>query len=308
MDLRDLHYFETIAELEHVGKASEVLRRTQPTLTACVRRLEQQYGLPLFERAGRGIRLTAAGAALRAWARRLRLDAEGAASELSDIAQGSAGHIRIGIVPTAARFLLPPVARMLLADAPRVTMKTIVALNDTLRPLLRAGELDLTISTDSYREAGYVSKIVAQDTVVVAVSSGHPLLRHKGLKIGDLVDLGWVLQPPGAPTRQWLDQTFDHHGLPRPRVQIEANMLLMLPPLIAETGLPTFLSRQHLAPLQQGAGLQELPLKETTMNRRLVITYRENGYHSEAVKRLHALMLQIGPTVFRKEGNSKRRT
>lgn len=301
MDLRDLHYFEIVAQLEHLGQAAKALHRTQPTLSSCIRRLEEQYGLPLFERVGRGIRLTAAGAALKAWAQRLRLDADGAKREMKDIAQGSAGHIRVGIVPTAARFLLPPVARMLLAEAPHVTMKTTVALDDTLRPLLRAGELDLVVSTESSRESGFVSRVVAQDAVVVAVSSGHPLLRRRGLTLSDLIRHDWVLQQPNAPTRQWLDQAFDRHGLPRPRVQIEANMLLVIPHLIAETGLLSFMSRQHLLPLQKGAGLKELPLKETTMRRRLVVTYREHAYQSAAARRLHELLVQVGQTVFREE-------
>ena len=65
MDLRDLRYFETIAELEHIGRATERLHRTQPALTNCIRRLEESFGAPLFEKAGRGIRLTPAGQVLR---------------------------------------------------------------------------------------------------------------------------------------------------------------------------------------------------------------------------------------------------
>jgi DNA-binding transcriptional LysR family regulator len=61
MDLRDLRCFETIAELQHVGRAATKLNRTQPALTSCVPRLEEDCGTELFERAGRGIRLTAAG-------------------------------------------------------------------------------------------------------------------------------------------------------------------------------------------------------------------------------------------------------
>ena len=53
MDLRDLRYFEVIAELEHIGRATERLHRTQPALTSSVRRLEQACGAPLLERAGR---------------------------------------------------------------------------------------------------------------------------------------------------------------------------------------------------------------------------------------------------------------
>ena len=61
MDLRDLRYFETIAELQHLGRASARLHRTQPALTSSIRRLEAACGAALFEKAGRGIRLTEAG-------------------------------------------------------------------------------------------------------------------------------------------------------------------------------------------------------------------------------------------------------
>ena len=57
MDLRDLRYFETIAELQHLGRATHKLHRSQPALTSSVRRLEAACGAALFEKAGRGIRL-----------------------------------------------------------------------------------------------------------------------------------------------------------------------------------------------------------------------------------------------------------
>ncbi|MBM6453153.1 LysR family transcriptional regulator, partial [Lacticaseibacillus paracasei] len=72
MDLRDLRYFETVATLEHMGKAAQQLHRTQPALTSAIRRLEEDTGAPLFEKAGRGIRLSATGKILLRWAQRLR--------------------------------------------------------------------------------------------------------------------------------------------------------------------------------------------------------------------------------------------
>ena len=107
MELRDLRYFETIANLEHVGRASEQLHRTQPALTSCVRRLEEECGAPLFEKSGRGIRLTAAGKVLLKWSQRLRFAVADAKREIGDIGRGMSGHVRLGIVPTAAQFLLP---------------------------------------------------------------------------------------------------------------------------------------------------------------------------------------------------------
>src|SRR5215470_11794322 len=124
MELRDLRYFETIAELQNLSRASTKLHRTQPALTSSIQRLEEDCGVTLFEKAGRGIRLTAAGKVLLKWAQRMRFDVEDAKRELAAIGQGLAGHVRIGIVPTAAQFLLPSVARQLLEEAPEVTLGT----------------------------------------------------------------------------------------------------------------------------------------------------------------------------------------
>ena len=245
MDLRDLRYFETIAELQHLGRASVRLHRTQPALSSSIRRLEADCGAALFEKAGRGIRLTEAGKVLLKWAQRMRFDVEDARRELQSIGAGLTGHVRIGIVPTAAQFLLPAVARQLLQEAPAVTLRTVVALIDTLKPQLRAGDLDLMVATESAAEAGWTSKPLAEDTIVVAASERHPVFRSR-VTLRDLSGHSWALQPPGAPTRDWLDHTFDRHRLPRPRVQVETTMLLMLPTLIVQTGLLSFISRNHL--------------------------------------------------------------
>ncbi|MEO8023621.1 LysR substrate-binding domain-containing protein [Polaromonas sp.] len=289
MDLRDLRYFETIAELLHVGRAAQKLHRTQPALTTSIRRLEEDCGFPLFERAGRGIRLTAAGKVLLKWAQRVRSDMEGAKLEIAAIGAGLAGHVRIGIVPTAAQFLLPAAARQLLQEGPDVTLRTVVGLVEALKPLLRQGELDLVVGTETQAEPGMVSKLLAEDAIVVAASANHPVFKGQPT-LKDLTQYRWALQPPGAPTRDWLDHTFDRRRLSRPQVQVESTMLLMLPTLIAETGLLSFISRHHLGPKVGRSGLKEVPLKETTMLRRLVVTYRDKSYLSAAALRLVDLL------------------
>lgn len=288
MDLRDLRYFETIAELEHIGRATEKLHRSQPALTTSVRRLEEAVGAPLFEKAGRGIRLTPAGRVLLKWAQRVRFDVEDARREIGDLKKGLSGHIRIGIVPTAAQFILPPAARKLLAAAPDVTLRTVVGLIDTLKPLLHAGELDLMVGTESPLEPGFTSQRLAEDHIVVAASATHPIFAGPA-NLRDLTAYRWVLQPPGAPTRDWLDHTFDRKRLPRPRVQVESTMLLMLPALIAETGLLSFISRHHLDAADGRSPLKEVAIKETTMHRRLVVTYRESSYLMPAARMLIGL-------------------
>lgn len=289
MDLRDLRYFETIAELQHLGRASARLHRSQPALTSSIRRLEADCGAALFEKAGRGIRLTEAGKTLLRWAQRVRFDVEDARRELSAIGSGLTGHVRLGIVPTAAQFVLPSVARQLLQEAPGVTLHTVVGLIDTLKPQLRAGELDMMVGTASAPEPGYESRVVAEDMIVVAASERHDVF-GKPVTLKDLTAFSWALQPPGLPTRDWLDHTFDRKALPRPRVQVESTSLLMLPALIVETGLLSFISRHHLQGQARIHGLKEVPVKGATMRRRLVVTYRERSFISPVAARLIELL------------------
>jgi DNA-binding transcriptional LysR family regulator len=285
MDLRDLRYFETIAELQHVGRATAKLHRTQPALTSSVRRLEQDCGAALFEKAGRGIRLTEAGKVLHKWAQRMRFDVDDAKREIAAIGKGLAGHVRIGIVPTAAQFLLPPVARQLLQEAPEVTLSTTVGLIDSLLPKLRAGEIDMMVGTESADGSGLDSRVLTEDPVVVAAVASHELFRGEPT-LKDLTRYRWALQPPGAPTRDWLDHTFDRKRLPRPRVQVESTMRLVLPALIAQTGLLSFVSRHHLTTGLAKSGLKEVPVKEAVMRRRLVVSCRSNSFLSPAASRV----------------------
>ena len=289
MDLRDLRYFETIATLEHVGRAATRLHRTQPALTSAVRRLEDECGAPLFERRGRGIRLTATGQVLLRWAQRVRIDVDDALREMAEIERGLSGVVRVGVVPTAAQFLLPPATKRLLVEAPGALLKTTVALVDVLRPMLQAGELDLMIATETAPVAGFESTLLTEDAIVVAAHADHEVLRGKPT-MRTLGNYRWVLQPPGAPTRDWLDHPFDRYRLPRPQVQVESSMLLTLPALIADTGLLSFLSRHHVATRGRHNPLREVPLRQTTMMRRIVVSHRTRGYVSPLARRLVELL------------------
>ena len=97
MDFRDLKYFEVIAAEGSLARAAERLHRTQPALTSAIRRLEEDCQAALFERAGRGIRLTAAGQSMLTWARRMRFDMEDARREMQDIGKGVSGQVRSSV-------------------------------------------------------------------------------------------------------------------------------------------------------------------------------------------------------------------
>jgi DNA-binding transcriptional LysR family regulator len=288
MDFRDLKYFEVIAEEGHVGRAAERLYKTQPALTKCIDRLEEQLGAPLFERVGRGIRLTAVGTALLARARRISLMMDDTAREIGDYANGREGNIRLGCIPTLAEHILPGICEELLAEAGKVTIDLRVSMNDVLLEGLKAGELDIALGPMIQADDLFETEEIMQDQMVVMASASHPIFSLKKISLRTLLDYQWVLPAHSVASRQWLDNVFDRHHLPRPAVQITPTVLNMIMPLIERSNLLGFASKLNLS---TGRGqLKEVVLKDTTMLRRMGLSYRRDTYLSPAAQRLIAII------------------
>ena len=291
LDLRDLRYFEAIADAGHVGRAAGLQHRSQPAMTGAVRRLEAKLGTPLFERAGRGIRLTAAGEALHARARSLRIAATEAVREVADVGSGRAGVVRIGMVPTAARYLMPPLCAHFLADSPDLAFKTVIANNDVLHAALKAGDLDLAVNIAAVVDDEIAYHTIFRDECVVVARRGHAIFRKRAT-LHDLAGYGWLLGSPALATRQWLEHAFRRHRLPAPAVRIETNQMLLLATLIEHSDLLSFMSRRQLG---ARAPLREVALRETTMRREFAVGYRKKSYLSPAAVRvLEALRRRAG--------------
>lgn len=289
LHLRDLRYFETAAELGHFGQAADQLARSQPALTKCIQRLEEAFGSPLFEREGRGVRLTPVGEMLLGRARLLRNNAEELVRQVNEFAQGQAGHVRVGSGPVAADHLLPQLCALALEGGHKTTIGIVVGPSWELREQLREGRIDLLIGLTIDGDPTTVSYPILEDVVVVAASRTHPVFREPRITMQTLLGYPWALPAPAIPSRQWLDMAFSARGLATPGVQIEASSIALLPRMIASTHLLSFVSRHTLA-LQGGDALREVRLKATTLRRKLGVTVRAHGELSPAAKRIVELL------------------
>ena len=294
MDLRDLAYFEVIADLGHMGRAADKLGRTQPALTKCIRRLEEAVGADLFERTGRGITLTRVGEVLLARARRMREAMEESLREVTDFAAGAAGRVSIGCGATMGEYLLPQICRAILADAPGLAIEIQIGMSGVVRTALRDRTLDLAIGPIlPSDEQEFMHEAFGIDEVVVVAAKNHPLC-GKQLTIQDLVASKWVLPARTVAMRQWIDNIFEAHGLPSPVVQIETNSITTLPKLIADTALLSFTSTRNLHPLRLGSQLDQLMIDTTTMRRPLGFVTRRDSYLSPAAQRVISLLKSKG--------------
>ncbi|MEJ5990323.1 LysR family transcriptional regulator [Ramlibacter sp. PS3R-8] len=297
LHLRDLRFFETVAELGHMGRAAKEVGRSQPALTKCIQRLEEVMGSPLFERAGRGIRLTPVGEVLHARCRLLRAASDEVVREVRDFAQGSAGHVTLGSGPIAAEHLIPELCRAILAHAPRVKVDVVVGPSWELRSQLRQGKLDLLVGLAVDSDPELVSHALVEDVVVVAASAKHPVFRRRNVDMATLLEYGWALPSAHIPSRQWLDLAFSARGLPEPDVKLESGSIALLPRMVERTDLLTFVSRHTLA-LERSAALREVKLPATTLRRNLGVTHRRTGYLSPAAEGVLKLLRKQGKAFF----------
>jgi DNA-binding transcriptional LysR family regulator len=286
MDLRDLAYFQTIAELGHLGHAAEALHRTKPALTKCIHRLEASIGTRLFRREGRRILLTEVGEVLLRKARQTRAFMDAASAEIAGFVDGSAGHVKIGTGPTVAEYMLPDLIARIMQDHPKLTIEITVGLGNTLRTALIDKRLDMIISailpTDGKQFSAYH---FATDEVVVVASPRHPLHRRK-LKAENLLGYKWVLPDRSVPSRQWIDGVFASRGLGTPDVLIENSSLQLLPLLIERTDILGFTPRSNLEPGRIASSLVELAFEATTMRRQIGVIYRDEPEPSPALMKV----------------------
>src|SRR5882672_7157171 len=105
LSLRQLRAFVEVARASSIGRAAEALHLTQPAVSMQVRDLERAVGLPLLERAGRGLRLTTTGEYFLVFARRILATLKEAEDTIARLRGLKGGRVVIGMVSTADRFL-----------------------------------------------------------------------------------------------------------------------------------------------------------------------------------------------------------
>ncbi len=287
MELRDIEYFAVVAEHRHLGRASVALGLSPTALSKSLRRLEKAVQAKLVARTAKGVELTAEGNALLARVSGLRLSLDDVAREVADLAQGRAGHLRIGASPS------PPVENLLVA-AYEVLVKTKQKITAAIRieqthstlPALRSGELDLVLSALPVQpDEDLVQEPLVDDDLTVIASANHPLARQKKVTIADLAPQRWALTPPNSVTRRRFNQLFEAQGISPPKPTLEISSAAFTLRMVAASDLLCFVSRWWLDRCETSPGLVEIPVKEMKWRRRTGVSYRKGGYLSPTARR-----------------------
>lgn len=185
LTLKQLRYFEALARHKHFGRAAESCSISQPALSLQIKELEEKFHTPLVERSARQVRLTPIGERLLDKARQILLSVE----ELDDLVRASqdllAGRLRMGIIPTAAPYLLPSIIASLTQRFPGLDLVLREAVTGSLIADLKDGNLDIAVVALPVSEPSFTEfSLFEEDFVLVrpAEDAGRPVPSGKALQ------------------------------------------------------------------------------------------------------------------------------
>jgi DNA-binding transcriptional LysR family regulator len=295
MELRDLEYFAVVAEQRNLGRAAELLGLSQPALSKSIARLEGTMEVKLFQRSAKGMELTAEGSLLLSRARELRQSLRNVAREVSDVSRGHAGHIRIGVGPSANNDLFLAAITELLKAEPRISIKVIVSDMDEIMPALHGGQIDLVVNLVVIKPpVGLAFLPLHEDECVVFCAANHRLAARTHVPLSELSGERWAVGEPGLPTQQRLHEVFRDNGLEPPRVGLESRSLSLRLEAVANSDMLVYTSGAVGRKFRsRQIALKALPVKELYWVRPVGLMHRKERYIPPAVRRFIEILSRI---------------
>lgn len=143
--LKQLRYFDALARELHFGRAAEACAVTQPALSMQIHELEQSLGLTLVERTRSGVQLTGKGGEIAARCARILGDVRDLVAYAQHSNRVLAGTLRLGVIPSVAPYLLPPLLPLLRDAYPDLELHVRETQTQTLTDELLEGKLDVLL-------------------------------------------------------------------------------------------------------------------------------------------------------------------
>jgi len=213
MDLKVLDAFCRIVELKSFSRAAEAVSLAQPTVSAHIKALEAEAGLPLFNRAGRSVTPTRAGELFYGYARRILAIRDEARRALGEHKGGLAGHLTIAGSSIPVAYLLPERVAAFKRQHPAITLT--LAAGDS-RSVVRGvmdGRYEIGAVGARFEEGRLAYERFAADELVLAVPAAHPWATRASVRPAELARTPLIVRERGSGTRKVMEAALAARGL-----------------------------------------------------------------------------------------------
>ena len=239
--LRQLETFSAVARLGSFTRAAEALHLTQPAVSIQVRQLTDTVGLPLFDQAGRSLRLTAAGEALLATTRRLDDVWNGFETTIDALRGLKRGKLRVALV-TTAKYFLPRMLGAFCRRYPDISIELEIANRDRIVERLRNNEDDLYVMSYPPEDLDIVVHPFLDNELVVLAPRDHWAAGRR-VTLAELAGEPFLLRESGSGSRRAIDDFARQSGISlRVRLALASNEALLE---LAGTGMGLAVLSRH---------------------------------------------------------------
>jgi DNA-binding transcriptional LysR family regulator len=211
MELRQLAALVAIADHGSFSAAADALHTVQSNVSTHLARLEKELGAQLVDR--QGCQLTEEGEAVVERARRISGELDALVAEVAALRHEVVGTVRLGMIGTTARWLVPRLLARLAERHPKVRLVVVDSGSATLEPQLASGRLDLVVVTLPVPSPDLTARPLFDEDLVLVVRSGDPLHDRTGLSMADLDGVPLLLPAPGTAFRDEIQRAATKAGI-----------------------------------------------------------------------------------------------
>ncbi len=290
MELRQLEYFLVLCKELHFTKAAEKLNISQPTLSHQIKVLENELGIPLFDRLGKKIAITEAGKILYDQTVRIFRSIENAKNQISELKELKTGNLVVGTVPVELTEMISGYLLDYYRKYPGIHV--CIKSSEDLLNLLRENKIDFAVSykkedLDYEEEQLEVIPLFKEDLLVVA-HKDHPLSAFESIPFEEVLKHELILFPKNYQCKKLIDSAARKRNL-HVKTKIETASVQTIFQLVEENIGATILSKSVCSSYQSPV-LCNRPISDPPLTREIVLLYRKNKFISFAAKAFIQLM------------------
>jgi len=210
--VQDRHdIFLAVATGLNFTRAAQALYMSQPAVSAAIKTLETEYGLPLFSRAGGHVELTAAGQTLLGYVKQIKQLEGQALREIQAFKEAISGRLFVGASTTIAQYVLPRLLGEFKTNFPQVSFALTTRITEQIADLLRAGEVDVAIVEGALKGNEFHTSVWMKDRLRLHVPIGHESI-GKTLTFEQLCSIPLLMREKGSGTHQIQQDRFRHRN------------------------------------------------------------------------------------------------
>lgn len=280
MEWSQLQYFQTVARLQHFTRASEILRISQPALSRAIARLEEELGVPLFERQGRNVFLNRYGQIFVKRVNNAMNEIFEGQLEIQHLVDPFNGSVSLGFLHSLGSNIVPDLLRLFNKNSPNIKFQLYQNTKSWLLDKLEAAEIDLCICSYPVSRAGIEWIQLLTEELFVIVPREHKLSTRSDIKLKELAQEPFITFRKELTLGEIPDRLFREAGF-TPNVTFEGEEEGTI------TGLVAANLGVALIPYHKGldmTGIVQLRVSEPICQRVIGIAWVKGRYLSPAAK------------------------